>query len=248
MTTERDKDVFEIADLGELPRLLTGLAQLWRAYHTSSPAIGRDAPSGVSGADLAVTGFSEMHLKLLLEKGLADFARPAGSRTRGSQDPSNQVALAADTYFFLTASGESLVSRILRASNTSADGSGSSSRRIDGGKQRALTPHWDRRRRELRVGDVLLKRFRTTARNQEVLLAAFEAAGWANGIDDPLPRANNRRAALRLDDTIRRLNRTLQQPLIQFEREPSSRRVTWRYRGVREHLLTNDNGRSLLIG
>jgi hypothetical protein len=248
VSTAGDNEVLEIAGLGDLPRLLAGLAQLWKAYHAPSSSTERSTRNGVSGTVLAATGFTEAHLNLLLEKGFANFATPDGERPSSSRDQSAQVGLAADRYFFLTESGESLVGRILRAFDAFEENGGLPSRRLDDGRQVVLKPHWDRRRRELRVGNALLKRFRSSAPNQEVLLAAFEAAGWANGIDDPLPGSGNRRATVRLDDAIRRLNRTLEKPLIRFEREPTSGRVTWRYQGAREHLPQEGNGRSLLIG
>jgi hypothetical protein len=94
-----------------------------------------------------------------------------------------------------------------------------------------LKPHWDRERRELRVGLMLVKRFGKTAPNQEHLLSAFEESGWPEGIDNPLPPTGTGNPVLRLHDTLRRLNATLQQPLLRFERDPDGHRVTWRYVG-----------------
>ncbi len=47
-------------------------------------------------------------------------------------------------------------------------------------------PHWDRDRQELRVGRVVVKRFKAPAANQETILAAFDEEGWPPRIDDPL--------------------------------------------------------------
>jgi hypothetical protein len=48
-------------------------------------------------------------------------------------------------------------------------------------------PVFDVERRELRVGDVVVKRFRQPTPDQETMLLAFEEAGWPVRIDGPLP-------------------------------------------------------------
>ena len=45
----------------------------------------------------------------------------------------------------------------------------------------------DADRRGLHVVDSLVKHFKRSAVNQEILLAAFEEQGWPNRIDDPFP-------------------------------------------------------------
>ncbi len=68
-------------------------------------------------------------------------------------------------------------------------------------------PVWDRDRRELRLDDVLVKRFKWPATNQERILNAFQDNGWPRKISDPLdvdPKICPKR---RLHDTIKCLNR-----------------------------------------
>jgi hypothetical protein len=69
------------------------------------------------------------------------------------------------------------------------------------------SPCWDRERRELRIGNAIVKRFPWPADNQEQVLNAFEEEGWPSRIDDPLipnPRICQKR---RLHDTLKCLNR-----------------------------------------
>jgi hypothetical protein len=74
---------------------------------------------------------------------------------------------------------------------------------VNGGK---IKPQWDDRRRELHLGAVLIKRFRVPARNQELILGAFQEEGWPQRIDDPLPPAAGIAPKKRLHDAINNLN------------------------------------------
>jgi hypothetical protein len=67
-------------------------------------------------------------------------------------------------------------------------------------------PIWDNVRRELRLAEVVAKRFRRPAKNQEVILAAFQEEGWPSRIDDPLFGEKNRDAQDRLHATVKKLN------------------------------------------
>jgi hypothetical protein len=51
----------------------------------------------------------------------------------------------------------------------------------------AAVPHWDAAARELWWRKRLVKRFLRDGANQRLLLAAFQAQGWAARIDDPFP-------------------------------------------------------------
>jgi hypothetical protein len=50
-------------------------------------------------------------------------------------------------------------------------------------------PAWDARRRLILCGDRVVKRFRRPAKNQTLILDAFQEEGWPGRIDDPLPAA-----------------------------------------------------------
>jgi len=59
---------------------------------------------------------------------------------------------------------------------------------------RARRPRWDGERCELWLGNVLVKRFRRPAPNQEAILAAFEELGWPRGSTTPLRGRRGARA------------------------------------------------------
>lgn len=87
-------------------------------------------------------------------------------------------------------------------------------------------PRWDKDRRELWLGDALVKAFRVPAPNQEAVLAAFEELGWPARIDDPLP---NRGADgdIRLRETIKALNKSQGPGAIQFRADGTGQGLVW---------------------
>jgi hypothetical protein len=87
-------------------------------------------------------------------------------------------------------------------------------------------PTWDHDRRELRYRGKLVKAFRVPARNQELILEAFEEEGWPEFIDDPLPQEPDQDPHRRLQATIKSLNRRQANNLIRF-RGNGSERVFW---------------------
>ena len=85
-------------------------------------------------------------------------------------------------------------------------------------------PVWDRERRELRLGDIVVKRFRWPAVNQEGVLNAFSDLMWPSRIDDPLPR-NGVNVKSKLHDTIKCLNQNQEIGLIKFRGDGTGRGV-----------------------
>ncbi|MFK7766069.1 MAG: hypothetical protein AB8B55_02420 [Mariniblastus sp.] len=89
----------------------------------------------------------------------------------------------------------------------------------------ANRPVWDRQRRELRLGDVVVKRFKWPAENQERVLNAFEDLGWPNHIEDPLVEHPTICAKRRLHDTLKCLNRKQIREMIKFRGDGTGRGV-----------------------
>lgn len=79
-----------------------------------------------------------------------------------------------------------------------------------------LLPYWDRDRRELSIGHVLVKKFKRPAPLQEAILTTFAELGWPPRIDDPLRPLNGRNQKQRLRVTIAKLNRGHRRRLIRF--------------------------------
>jgi hypothetical protein len=74
----------------------------------------------------------------------------------------------------------------------------------------------------------VVKQFNKPAPNQELILATFEELGWPQRIDDPLPPQGEIVPSVRLHDTLGRLNRTLQNPVLHFGSDGAGRGVVWR--------------------
>jgi len=92
---------------------------------------------------------------------------------------------------------------------------------------RRSIPHWDAKTRTLWLGATLIKDFKVPAKNQEIVLSAFEEQGWPECIDDPLPPAGGINPKRRLHDTIIRLNRSHKHRLIRFGGNGNGLAVIW---------------------
>jgi hypothetical protein len=93
------------------------------------------------------------------------------------------------------------------------------------------TPHWDEGRRTLFFDGQVVKRFRRQpAKNQGLILAAFEELRWTPRIDDPLPGQPRIDPKQRRRDAVRSLNCRQLNPLVLFEADGTGTGITWRRR------------------
>ena len=90
-----------------------------------------------------------------------------------------------------------------------------------------LTPRWDDDCQELRLGHLVVKRFKVPAANQQRILSAFEEEGWPVRIDDPLPPQADQLPKRRLHDTINSLNRNQVRPLLRFLGDGRGEGIRW---------------------
>ena len=95
------------------------------------------------------------------------------------------------------------------------------------GNLKRRAPEWDEERRELRWRGQVVKRFRQHAENQELILRAFQKAGWPVSIEDPLPWADDIDSQERLHDAIKNLNRHQRPRLLIRFRGLGSGRILW---------------------
>lgn len=144
----------------------------------------------------------------------------------GSPEPqsSGDVAMLR-----LTPSGIEAVSLLRRA----AENSNSLTPAEREGIFRSLSawdrPDWDGRRRVLRVGPLIVKRFVQAAENQSLVLAAFQETDWQTAsIPDPLPYSREIDAKDRLHDTIKNLNRHQKTPLVSFRGDGTGEAVVFK--------------------
>ncbi len=96
-------------------------------------------------------------------------------------------------------------------------------------------PRWDKERRELWVGDCLVKRLKRPAQNQERILTTFQEEDWPSSIDDPIPPGkdddgNSLEPKQRLNDTISSLNKDHDIDVIHFRGDGTGERVIWELR------------------
>jgi hypothetical protein len=96
---------------------------------------------------------------------------------------------------------------------------------LDGGR---VVPCWDAAARTLSVGRQPVKCFRVPAGNQVAVLAAFQRKGWPFRIANPLAAKNKRDAKLRLNQTVRSLNRHRLARIIRFSGDGTGLGITWR--------------------
>ncbi len=81
---------------------------------------------------------------------------------------------------------------------------------------RVEKPVWDNNLLELRVGNVIVKKFKWPAAVQFAVLEKFEELGWPNRISNPLPEKPNCCPKRRLHDAIKCLNQRMENDLIRF--------------------------------
>jgi hypothetical protein len=91
-------------------------------------------------------------------------------------------------------------------------------------------PTWDPDLRELRVGKLVVKRFRQPARNQVTVLASFQELRWRRRIDDPLTGNSGCDPKRRLRDTVFALNRHhVTRNVLAFEADGTGTGIVWRW-------------------
>jgi hypothetical protein len=91
----------------------------------------------------------------------------------------------------------------------------------------SLKPRWDAARRELSLGGRMVKQFQVPARNQELILSAFQEDNWPESIDDPLTFEIDIDPKTRLNDAIYRLNHKQLACLIRFHVNGHGSSVHW---------------------
>lgn len=88
-------------------------------------------------------------------------------------------------------------------------------------------PSWNSVRKELLFRNVLVKRFRLPAPNQELILSAFEEEHWCLQIDDPLPHQPALPPKQRLHDAIKALNQNQINRLLRFSGNGRGTGICW---------------------
>jgi hypothetical protein len=206
--------------------------------HQYADDVGNDPwDFGISYAALRSGGLTETDVRWLIHAGYVDFAYEVslpGETTRHFRRSENLV-FSASLCFVLTISGLEFAHDWIRERQREST---SPSVKCDGDfaatphqPLKAATPAWDRDRQELRVGDLVVKRFKAPAANQETILAAFQEERWPPRIDDPLPPSPDLEPKRRLHDTINSLNRNQKKQLLRFFGDGSGMGIRWEFVG-----------------
>ena len=98
---------------------------------------------------------------------------------------------------------------------------------LDSANGCSTVPVWKPDQRSLFFDGVLIKRYRCPARNQEIVLSAFQEDGWVARIDDPLPTKNEVDRKQRLQDTIKGLNRNRKSETLTFTGDGTASGIIW---------------------
>jgi hypothetical protein len=94
-----------------------------------------------------------------------------------------------------------------------------------------MRPSWNPNRREVKVGDALIKRFRQPSANQERLIKEFHDLDWPERIVDPLPHNPRIDPKRRLRDTVHCLNiHQVTKDLLHFGMDGTGEGVLWEVR------------------
>jgi hypothetical protein len=183
-------------------------------------------------------GLSTNDLRWLLLQGLLAHAHETTvpATDRRTFRPAGAIGFERKSCFVLTAAGVEFVRQgaVCRLQTPSSEYSAPKSQQMF----HPNLPVWDEQRRELRVGDKVVKRFATPAPNQELILATFQEDGWPVRIDDPLPPLADQEPKRRLHDTINSLNRHQQKHLIRFIGDGSGEGIRW------EPIVAEETGHS----
>jgi hypothetical protein len=209
--------------------LAAGLALLGRAHDYALDSGADRWDFAVEIAQLYALGLTKTELRWLVIRGLAEQGEEVsayGDEHRSFR-PGRGLTFLPTTALVLTAAGAALARQVAAADPAGPARDGPSGSAGHGPHCCGLRPSWDESRRELRVGEALVKRFRVPARNQETILAVFQEEGWPAGIDDPLPADADVVPQLRLNSAIKRLNDNQLNRMIHFHGNGNGDGICW---------------------
>ena len=212
----------------EVDQAAQTLARLYRAYQS---AIERNVDVwefAIEISDFVDVGVSKQLMRQLSSSGWVAHRREVilpNMHSRQFQEESVHT-LSKQTCFVITEVGKEKYRQMM--------GGGMRETASASRQQGRLRPVWDRDRRELRLGDKIVKRFRWPAEVQFAVLERFETLGWPDRISDPLPRDNNVDPKRRLHDAIKCLNQRRECELIGFHGDGTGSGIV-----VRIYLETN---------
>jgi len=228
-TTTNARQCFASSCPGPNPVLAAnGLRLLLEAYRCARELEENEWELAVEIRCLNDAGLTSTHLRWLLHHGYALQAAeqtPLGAKRRTFQ-PVTNLSFTHTTCFVLTDAGAAYA----------LDHVGPCDEKPRVQEER---PVWDENRRELRVGQAVVKRYRQPAANQELVLRAFQEEDWPPRIDDPLPPEAEQDPKRRLHTTISNLNRGQRGIKVHFAGGGDGESVCWHLLGAE---VTSEGG------
>jgi hypothetical protein len=211
------------------PAILQALAILVQASEYASK-VGRDPwEFAVEITVLREAGSTHSDLRWLRCRELVDHATEItepGDHRRVFR-PTANISFSSSTCFVLTSAGARFALLARGQTPGTAKGAFGDFPQAPNGIVTPVIPVWDRELQILRLGDLVVKQFKTPAPNQEAILSAFQEESWLPRIDDPIPPQHGQDSKTRLHDTVNALNRNQKHCLIRFMGDGSGQGVRW---------------------
>ena len=230
-------------DDGALPQVGSGLSLLLESFRYAREIEADPWEFSVEWPELQRVGLTCNNARWLICNGLVHHA----DEVTGVKDEKRRfvscpsLSLTGKTCFVLSPQGYRLACRLadlsrpvlaavddFSASCPSYSVSSDATDSLD-----SLTPKWDPNRRQLCLGNTIVKEFKLPAANQEIVLAVFEEEHWPPRIDDPLPQDSDIHPQRRLHDTINSLNRRQKHQLLHFFSDGLAQGIRWELVGRR---------------
>lgn len=172
---------------------------------------------------LDALGVTDSSLRWLLDHGYAEHlletTRPDSDRRTFCK--AANLCFTPTSCFVLSAAGLALAPRVTAHDGHALPGP----HEVEAAA--ALAPRWDADRRILWLGKEIVKHYKVPARNQELILEAFEEEHWPVHLHDPLPPVPDMESKKRLHDAIYRLNHNQRKRLIFFHGDGTGSGVCW---------------------
>ncbi|MGE5194233.1 MAG: hypothetical protein ACM3U2_17205 [Deltaproteobacteria bacterium] len=216
-------------------RFRPGLAILLTAYDYAQDSRTDAWQFAVEFPELLSSGATLDDVRWLIHRGFAEHAKEttvSGDDSRSFR-PLAPTCFPPDACLVLTFDGATTLRSVIASKPPApADGKGdplaASPAAAPGSSPVVrITPEWDPSRRELRYKGRVVKRYRVPARNQALILTAFQEDDWPAFIDDPIPPEHGIDPKHRLNVTIKSLNRNQLHALIRFHGNGNGLQVYW---------------------
>jgi hypothetical protein len=212
---------------------LAGLEILYRAYRYAIETRSEIWAFAVEITLLEEAGLSNSEFRWLLKHGYVEHAEEVTLRTSAEREfrAVSKHRFTEKTCFVLCQGGVEYIEghrALMGLAASPVNGSACLERaNPNGSPYHHAKPCWDRTKRTLVIDERLVKVFRWPAPNQELVLDVFQEEEWTRRIDDPLPVVDGQDPRRRLHDTIKCLNRNLENRLIRFRGDGRGDGVTW---------------------